>query len=167
MVPGPEQPPTPQSLEPPSAASPPPGMQPVPEDVLGRRVAAAAIDFALLLMVFIVLGIAIGDSSSGDGEASVNLNGGPFLLYLALVLLYYFITEATLGGTLGKRLLGLRVVRLDGGPAGTGAVAVRTLMRLIDSLPFLYLIGFISMLATGARRQRLGDLVAKTTVARG
>lgn len=162
MPPGPEQPATGQV--PGSPVGPP---RSVPEDVLGRRVAAAAVDLVLLIVLFVVVGIAIGDSSSGDGQASVNLNGGPFLIYLALVLLYYFVTEATMGGTFGKRLLGLRVVSMEGGPAGTGAVAVRTLMRLIDSLPFLYLIGFISMLATGVRRQRLGDLVAKTTVARG
>ena len=142
-------------------------MRSVPEDVLGRRVAAAAIDLLLLTVLFVVLAIAIGDSSSGDGQVSVNLNGAPLLVFIALTLLYYFALEATVGGTIGKRFLGLRVVSMEGGPAGTGAVAVRTLMRLIDSLPFLYLIGFISMLATGAKRQRLGDLVAKTTVARG
>lgn len=37
-------------------------------------------------------------------------------------------------------------------------------MRLIDWLPFFYLIGFITMLATGSDRQRIGDLVAKTRV---
>jgi hypothetical protein len=40
------------------------------------------------------------------------------------------------------------------------------LVRVVDWLPAFYLVGFISMLATGARRQRLGDLAADTRIAR-
>jgi hypothetical protein len=36
----------------------------------------------------------------------------------------------------------------------------------VDFLPLLYLAGFITMMATGARRQRIGDLAARTGVAR-
>jgi len=43
---------------------------------------------------------------------------------------------------------------------------VRTLLRIVDWLPALYLVGFIAMLATGERRMRLGDLAARTRVAR-
>jgi hypothetical protein len=46
------------------------------------------------------------------------------------------------------------------------AIAVRTLLRIVDWLPALYLVGFIAMLATGERRMRLGDLAARTRVAR-
>ena len=54
----------------------------------------------------------------------------------------------------------LRVVRADGRPAGMGEVAVRTVLRVIDN----YLVGLIVMLATGERRQRIGDLAAGTIV---
>src|SRR5262249_60607544 len=63
-------------------------------------------------------------------------------------------------------LLGRRVVRPGGSRASAAAVAGRTLLRLIDWLPALYLTGFITVLATGPRRQRLGDLAARTGVAR-
>jgi hypothetical protein len=65
----------------------------------------------------------------------------------------------------GKLLLGLRVVRTDGSWPSVVVIAARTLLRVVDWLPFLYLVGFIAMLATGARRQRLGDLAARTGVA--
>jgi hypothetical protein len=45
-------------------------------------------------------------------------------------------------------------------------VAIRTVVRLVDWLPLLYLVGFLTLLATGARRQRLGDLAARTGIAR-
>ena len=52
----------------------------------------------------------------------------------------------------------LRVVRANGAPAGMREVAVRTVLRVVDN----YLIGLIAMLATGERRQRIGDLAAGT-----
>ncbi len=135
-------------------------------DVLGRRISAALIDLVLLTVLFIVLGLTIGESSTEGGSASVNLSGAGTALYVALVLLYYFAFEAAIGQTIGKRLLGLRVVRVDGSRPSAAAIAVRTLLRIVDGLPFLYLVGFITMLATGTRRQRLGDLAAGTRVVR-
>ncbi len=91
---------------------------------------------------------------------------GPALVWVALSLLYHLASEAITGRTLGKRLLGRRVARTDGGRAGLGAIALRTAFRLIDGIGF-YLIGLIAVLATGERRQRLGDLAAGTTVVAG
>lgn len=62
--------------------------------------------------------------------------------------------------------LGLRVEAVDGGRPSGQAIGLRTVLRLVDGLPFLYLVGFIAMLATGSRRQRLGDLAANTRVTR-
>ena len=63
-------------------------------------------------------------------------------------------------------MVGLRVIGRDGGRPTVSAVAIRTVLRLVDWLPAFYLAGFVSMLATGARRQRLGDLAAGTHVPR-
>jgi uncharacterized RDD family membrane protein YckC len=78
---------------------------------------------------------------------------------------YHFAFEARDGQTLGKRRYGIRVVAADGGPASPRAVAIRSVVRIVDSLPVCYLSGLISMLRTGpARRQRIGDIVAGTIV---
>ena len=45
--------------------------------------------------------------------------------------------------TLGKLLLGLRVVNVDGSRIGWGASIIRNLLRIIDALPFFYLFGAI------------------------
>jgi len=133
-------------------------------DVLGRRIAAALLDVLILFVVFVVVGLAAGDTSSGQGSASVSLGGAATVAFSLIALLYYGLSEALSGQTLGKRALGVRVARLDGTPAGAGAVAIRTLLRIVDSLPFAYLVGLIAVLATGRKRQRLGDLAAGTTV---
>ena len=151
---------------PPSQPTESPAAPPGQEDVLGRRISAALIDLALLLGLFVVLALAIGESKVEDGSVSLNLNGADAGLYFALVLLYYFALEAALGQTVGKFLLGLRVARPDGSPPSVLAIAVRTLLRIVDWLPLLYLVGFITMMASGRRRQRLGDLAAKTSLMR-
>ena len=78
---------------------------------------------------------------------------------------YYALQEGFLGGrTLGKRLAGVRVVKAEGGgPIGLGRAVVRSLMRLVDGLPFLYLLGwFVAVCSEEGRR--LGDFVAGTAV---
>jgi uncharacterized RDD family membrane protein YckC len=136
------------------------------EDLLGLRIGAALIDLALLLVLFVVLAVVVGEASVGGGGFSFSLDGAGFALYSALALLYYLVLEAAIGQTVGKLLVGLRVVRRDGGRPSVWEVATRTLVRVVDWLPAFYLVGFIAMLATGARRQRLGDLAADTRIAR-
>ncbi len=133
-------------------------------DVLGRRIGAALLDFLVLALVFVVVGLIGGDTSSGEGNASVTLGGAATVAFALISLLYYGLSEALTGQTLGKKALGVRVARLDGSKAGAGAVVIRTLLRIVDSLPLAYLVGLIVVLVTGRRRQRLGDLAAGTTV---
>ena len=133
-------------------------------EVVGRRIGAGIID---LILVFLVLGIGlallIGDTESGNGNASFKLEGADALIWVALALVYYGVAEAATGQTLGKRLLNVRVVGADGNAARPGQIVVRTLLRLVDGFAF-YLVGLVVILATGERRQRLGDLAAKTRV---
>jgi uncharacterized RDD family membrane protein YckC len=136
------------------------------DEVLGRRIGAGLIDLVVVVALLVVLGLLIGENETGNGRVQVSLNGGPALVWGGLSLLYYFASEAISGRTLGKRLLGIRVAAADGARAGAGKIAVRTAFRLIDGIGF-YLIGLIMVLASGKRRQRLGDLAAGTNVVAG
>jgi hypothetical protein len=62
-------------------------------------------------------------------------------------------------------LLGLRVVEASGMRLELPQVIVRNLMRFIDAMPLLYLVGATACVLN-RRRQRLGDLVAGTVVIR-
>jgi uncharacterized RDD family membrane protein YckC len=146
-----------------------PPTPPDQEDLLGRRSGAALIDVALLTGVYLILTLTVGEIRTESGTEwgfYAGLNPAWWLVYLAVVLAYHFGFEVTVGQSVGKRLLGLRVTRSDGSRPSAAAIAVRTLLRLVDWLPALYLVGFIAMLATGERRMRLGDLAARTRVAR-
>lgn len=86
------------------------------------------------------------------------------MVFLLIAAVYYFGCESTTGQTVGKRLFGIRVKSQDGTRATTRGVAIRTLLRIIDALPMLYFVGFVAMMTTGTRRQRLSDLAGCTFV---
>ena len=67
------------------------------------------------------------------------------------------------GQTLGKRLLGLRVMDERGLYLRFSQVAIRNLLRVVDMVPACYLVGGVSVLFT-RRCQRLGDIAAGTVV---
>jgi len=142
--------------------SPPPGA----DDLLGWRIAAALIDLGVLAGVAVILSAATGQISSSSTSFVISLNTGWTLVLLAIALAYYFVLEAWTGQTVGKLLFDLRVRAAAGEKPSVRAVALRTLLRIVDWLPVLYLAGFISTLATGTRRERIGDLAAHTVMAR-
>jgi len=78
--------------------------------------------------------------------------------------LYHPVLEVALRGrTPGKRIAGVRIVTAEGEMAGTGALLMRNLFRLIDSLPLLYLVGLICCFVT-RQRVRIGDMAAGTVL---
>lgn len=92
-----------------------------------------------------------------------------FLLVLApaagLYLLYHPVLEiGTRGHTPGKRLAAVRILSRSGGPPTVGALLVRNVFRLIDSLPLLYGVGLSVTLLT-REHLRVGDLAAGTVLA--
>ncbi len=137
-------------------------------DVLGRRVIAALLDVAVIFGLFVLFAVEFGSAHArvhgGQTNFSVSLNGAPAVVSIALVVAYYFVLELRFGRTLGKLLNGLRAVSVDGGPLTARKALVRTIGRVIDLLPVLYLIGFIALLVSGSPRQRIGDRLAGTTV---
>jgi uncharacterized RDD family membrane protein YckC len=138
---------------------------PSTQAVIGRRIGAALLDIIVLAAAFVGVAALLGDVSTSNSSFSISLHGGGALLYFLLVYAYYFAGEAFWNGqTLGKRMVGVRVVRLDGTAPSAGQIAARTILRVIDGLPVLYLVGFVTVLATGPRAQRVGDLAAGTFV---
>jgi uncharacterized RDD family membrane protein YckC len=127
-----------------------------PNVAVRSRMNAAILDTILIsVVVAIVAGTTGGTPITGDR-----------LLLVYLAQFVYFASFEALGGqTLGKRVFNVRVVALDGSPVTLRQVAIRNVLRFIDVLPVGYASGLISLMRTGAaRRQRLGDVAAGTTV---
>jgi uncharacterized RDD family membrane protein YckC len=139
--------------------------------VRGPRARALFYDVIGLGIVAIVVNNVYGVAQSNAGPpfsvagfALLTTNTYVPWPWLALVGVAYFaVPEALVGGSLGKLIVGLRVVRVDGNALGLGDVLLRNLLRLIDYQPFLYLVGGAFVLIT-QNSQRLGDIAAGTTV---
>jgi len=69
------------------------------------------------------------------------------------------------GRTVGKRVLGLRVIDEHGLRLQFNQIVVRNLLRLVDMLPLLYMVGGLACVLS-RRSQRLGDIAANTVVVR-
>lgn len=98
---------------------------------------------------------------------ALNPEGGNWLLYLFLlpiILFYPLLTEIFLHGqTIGKRILQLRVVRLDGEAATAMDYTIRWLFRLIDISLSLGSVA-VMLISSSEKGQRLGGIVSHTVV---
>ena len=87
------------------------------------------------------------------------------LILLPAILIYAFyhpVLELLMRGqTPGKRMAGIRIVTRDGGIPGAGAILIRNIFRLIDSLPAFYVIGLTTTIFS-KQRVRIGDMAAGT-----
>jgi uncharacterized RDD family membrane protein YckC len=129
---------------------------------VGRRLVAAVVDSVIVFFGFgFPLAALAGGVSSSPGGVKFNLEGGAALALFGLGFLYYIALEATLGATLGKILVGVRVRSTDGNRIGWTAALVRNAVRIIDVC--FGMVGAI-LIWTSSRRQRLGDRAAGTVV---
>ena len=133
--------------------------------VTGRRVLATIVDGVVIAVPVTLVAVLFGAASAAAGQASASLSGLPALFSFVLAFGYYILMEGYLGQTLGKMLLGIKVVREDtGGVPGLKAAAIRTVLRIVDGF-FSYLVAFVAVLAS-RKNQRLGDMAAHTLVVR-
>ncbi len=135
---------------------------------IGSRFMAAFADFLAYFVMAIGVSIVYGQINRriSDPALSSALEavyiGFTFVLYWA----YYILFELVWGGqSPGKRLVGLRVIRIDGAPATPGQIVIRNVMRLVDLFPGFYVTGLVTMFLNSQSR-RLGDFAAGTLVVR-
>ncbi len=161
-----------------------------PTGVMGRRFSAYIIDWLLIAGAFVALfatqaeGLDFGDADAASEfcDAFIDENSGAcfssgevayvfedgtgiaFGLPAALGIVNLLILPTITGGSLGKLLTGIRVVRADTfAKAGFGRQLLRLILLFIpDSICFA-LVGLITSL-TSDRHRRVGDMAAGTLV---
>ena len=80
------------------------------------------------------------------------------------VMFYALVCESLMEGqTIGKRVLKIKVIKIDGYQAGFGDYLIRWIFRIVEVMPPLTFVGLIAMLVN-KNTQRLGDVAAGTAV---
>ncbi len=87
------------------------------------------------------------------------------IVFLFIIFTYFILMEAYVGWTMAKRVLGMKVIDDAGNKIGILKSLIRNLLRLIDGLPALNVLGII-LIIDSPRGQRFGDRIAKIYVVR-
>jgi uncharacterized RDD family membrane protein YckC len=134
---------------------------------VGPRAVAFMIDVAFFtLIIFTVWAVAGGVNQTAEDHLSItDPNTAATLLINIASLVYFGGLERAWGATIGKRMVGLRVAMLDGGPLTGRAVLMRTLGRFVDMLLLTPIVAAI-MVWSSPTNQRLGDRWGGTIVIR-
>jgi uncharacterized RDD family membrane protein YckC len=129
---------------------------------VGRRFVALLIDGIVLAIV----AAPFAETTRRPGYLRIELVGARSVVPILLWLAYFVAMEGTIGATLGKLAMGIRVVRPDGSKLGGGPAFIRNLARFVDGFPYVipYLVGSIAVWSDWGTRQRLGDRWARSVV---
>ena len=134
---------------------------------VGLRILGGLIDVITLILYVILCHVMFTQLFGLDIFEDNKLSSwiGLFFYFFPVTFYSAFLEYLWNGQTIGKKIVGTRVVMIDGGRIGVPQVALRWMFRLLDIwlLYTLPIVGLISMAVT-KNTQRLGDLVANTTV---
>jgi len=129
-----------------------------------RRGIALAIDFLFLSIFFFpATYLYSGKWMMSYEEHLWGITDPICLVFLFIIFAYFILMEAYVGWTVGKRILGMRVVDGTGNKIGFSKSLLRNLLRLVDGIPALNILGIILIIAS-PEGQRFGDRIAKTFV---
>jgi uncharacterized RDD family membrane protein YckC len=134
------------------------------------RVLAYLIDCLVMMAVSCPLGILLGVGVAATGadqnsDSSIVTNGASNVMSILIGWLYFSLLESSSWqGTVGKKVLGLRVTDLNGNRISFGRATGRYFGMILSSM--ICFIGFI-MVAFTEKKQGLHDMIAGTLVLKG
>ncbi|MBU6996255.1 MAG: RDD family protein [Theionarchaea archaeon] len=133
----------------------------------GSRCVAFLVDYSIILLASMGLIVTV-DLLRQFGFTSFS-SYAIALIYVVVGTLtwgYFVISELALNGSsIGKRMIGLRVIKEDATPIDLVDSLTRNFVRYIDLWPGTCLVGFVVMMLN-AKSKRLGDYAAGTIVVR-
>lgn len=134
---------------------------------VGARILAHLLDFlvkvaygiAIYYLVFNLIGL----EKYMKGMDNWSVMAIIALFYLP-IMFYTLVQESLMEGqTIGKRIIKIKVIKIDGYQAGFGDYFIRWAMKLVDMAIMGGVIGLISLMVS-KKVQRLGDMAAGTAV---
>jgi uncharacterized RDD family membrane protein YckC len=150
-----------------------------------KRLFAYLIDFTLLILYFTGMKYMYYGGFEQASEEVLKSHVGIDILTISLpMLLYSLVTEVLMHGqTIGKKIMNIRVISLDGGEAELSQYLVRWMFKAFEwpfffgyifftrgnIIAYIIVTGFfgiivVIIIAVSKKNQRLGDLAANTVV---
>jgi uncharacterized RDD family membrane protein YckC len=134
---------------------------------LGDRIVARIIDVGIFGGISYIGAIIFIGVSAGSGNVNWMKGTGyiaTLIIWLALFVFYDLIAEIFFNGqSVGKRVMKIKVVSLNGARPGVGQYILRWLFRVLDFGVTLGSLAVVSVALTD-NRQRTGDMIAGTTL---
>ncbi len=127
---------------------------------VGDRIVAFLID-TVIKTLYAIIGVVIMIKLDVDLESTKDyIFVGVFLFPYVF---YFLIVELLMDGqSIGKKIMKIKVIKLDGSQPNLGDYLIRWLLRIVDSF-FGYGVGLIVIILNG-KGQRLGDILAGTSI---
>jgi uncharacterized RDD family membrane protein YckC len=127
---------------------------------LGDRIVAFIIDMVILIAYIIIISLLTGFTSNSFSDSVAWV----FILLFLPAAFYSLLSETFLNGqSVGKKVMGIKVISLNGNQPTFSQYLLRWLFRLVDIWLFGSVVAFIVVVAT-EKHQRIGDLIAGTTL---
>lgn len=124
----------------------------------GERLLAFLIDWAIKVGYLILINRFFGAFDNMDQWSQIAIN-----TVLSFPVMFYTLALESLleGQTIGKRILKIKVVKIDGYQASFADYVIRWFFRIVD----IYVLGLgFFIILFSKKHQRLGDMVAGTAV---
>ena len=126
------------------------------------RVLAAFIDLIIIWIIGFIFGFFFGEPKASEQEIGFHVTGLPAFIFLLFIFILIPVMEGITGQTIGKKLSRIKVIKENGADISFLNSLVRHLFDFID---MIFLVGLI-VASTNSKKQRIGDIVARTIVIR-
>ncbi|MEC4114697.1 RDD family protein [Myroides pelagicus] len=131
---------------------------------VGQRMLAFLLDSTFKFCYILIVGNFLDSSNILSGFEDSWSRGAIGILFFLPVIFYSVFFESILQGfTPGKKIMKIRVIKIDGYQATILDYTIRWIMNLVDVYMLSALIGLISISST-KKQQRIGDMLAGTAV---
>lgn len=127
---------------------------------IGERILAALLDGVFIFVYAMIISILSGLISSQSHQASTIF----MIIFYIPILFYHIVFEIYFQGqSLGKKIFKIKVAKIDGSEPSLGSYFIRWIFRLLEISGTMGSVALVTLFING-KGQRLGDIVAKTTV---
>ena len=134
-----------------------------------KRLFAWVIDFAIIYAYSIIFRYVMAQFSAGHKLSDnnmpflYNLSAVYLLLYVPILIYHLFFETVMNGQSIGKKIIGIKVIGENGGRPAIHQYLIRWLLRPVDFALTLCLGGLLSVILS-KKNQRLGDMAAGTLI---